>query len=252
MQSTFSNSNKIHVGIIMDGNGRWATQRGLPRVAGHKVGVEAVRRVVKAAPKHDIGTLTLYAFSSDNWKRPAPEVSALFRLLLVYLAKETRQCVKNGVRLSAVGRRDRLDPQVRAALERTESLTSNGNNLHVRIALDYSGRDAILAAANRLKHRETIDRDDFTRELGRAMNPAGDAPDVDLVIRSGGEQRLSDFLLWECAYAELFFTRRMWPDFGETDLVEALDFFRGRERRFGAVHAAAGPLFETEEPRLVA
>ncbi len=252
MQRTFEASNKLHVGIIMDGNGRWAQQRGLPRVAGHKVGVEAVRRVVEAAPKHDIGTLTLYAFSSDNWKRPAPEVSALFRLLLVYLNRETRRCVENGVRLSAIGRRDRLTPNVRTALERTEAATATGSQLHVRIALDYSGRDAILEAATRLRADESVTRESFAQELGRVMNPNGDAPDVDLVIRSGGEQRLSDFLLWECAYAELHFTRRMWPDFGDADLAEALEFFRGRERRFGAVHAAAGPMPESGESRLVA
>ena len=193
----------------MDGNGRWATMRGLPRIAGHRAGADAVRRTVEAAPDLGVGILTLYAFSSDNWRRPPVEVSALMDLLDLYLRKETRRCLANGVRLEVIGRRDRLDQRLVAAIERTEAATAAGRTLTLRVAIDYSARDAILQG-----------------KIG---------PDVDLLIRTGGEQRLSDFLLWECAYAELIFSRRMWPDFDAHDLASAIREFQTRERRFGAV-----------------
>jgi undecaprenyl diphosphate synthase len=205
-QSTF------HVAIIMDGNGRWAAARGRARSAGHRAGANAVRRVVEAAPAHGIGMLTLYAFSSDNWRRPRREVAALLRLFDAYLRGETARCVAEGVRLRVIGRRDRLPASLVRAIEGAESATAGGVVLTLNIAVDYSSRHAI---------------------------EAGDlVPDVDLLIRTGGEQRLSDFLLWECAYAELHFTPRHWPDFGEADLRAALADFRGRERRFGGVPAA--------------
>lgn len=200
---------KIHAAIIMDGNGRWATMRGLPRIAGHRAGADAVRRVVEAAPDLGIGILTLYAFSSDNWRRPATEVTALMELLDIYLRKETRRCLENGVRLEVIGRRDRLDPRLVAAIERTEAATAAGATLTMRVAVDYSAREAI-------RHGKI-------------------GPDVDLLVRTGGEQRLSDFLLWECAYAELIFSRRMWPDFDESDLAAAVREFEARERRFGGL-----------------
>ncbi len=230
----------LHVAIIMDGNGRWATARNLPRVAGHRRGALAVRRTVEAAPKLGIGTLTLYAFSSDNWRRPAAEVSALMQLFHEYLRKETDECAKNGIRISVIGRRDRLAPALRAEIEAAERRTAQGRNLHLRIAVDYSARDAILRAARRLKPGRDATREEFSRLMLNSIN-SPICPDVDLLIRTGGEQRLSDFLLWETAYAELYFTKRMWPDFEEADLEAALKAFHSRERRFGAVlEAAAG------------
>jgi undecaprenyl diphosphate synthase len=214
----------LHVAIIMDGNGRWAVERSLPRIAGHRAGADSVRRVVEAAPDFGISTLTLYAFSADNWSRPAREVSALMKLLGRYLVQETERCVKNGVRLEAIGRRDRLPAPVVALLEESERATAACGRLHLRLALDYSSREAILNSARRLKHAAT--EEEFSALLG---------PDVDLLIRTSGEQRLSDFLLWECAYAELVFTSRKWPDFGREDLAQCLAEFHGRERRFGAV-----------------
>ena len=203
----------LHVAIIMDGNGRWASRRGLSRGAGHRVGAEAVRRVTEAAPDLGIGALTLFAFSADNWKRPAGEVSTLMRLLARHLRTETPRCVQNGVALRVVGRRDRLPGPLVDTIERSEAATAAGQRLELRLAVDYSARTAI--------------------ERGQLL------PDVDLVIRTGGEQRLSDFLLWESAYAELFFTATMWPDFGADDLSAALTWFHARERRFGGLKESA-------------
>jgi len=233
----------LHVAIIMDGNGRWAAARGLPRIAGHRRGATAVRRTVEAAPKLGIQTLTLYAFSSDNWRRPAQEVAALMRLFEQYLRKETAECVEKGIRIGVIGRRDRLAPGLRARIEETERATHRGRALHLRIAVDYSSRDAILRAAGRLEPGRHSTREEFARLLAESIH-SHDCSEVDLLIRTGGEQRLSDFLLWESAYAELYFTPRMWPDFDESDLKAALDSFYQRERRFGAVlspaEAAAG------------
>jgi undecaprenyl diphosphate synthase len=223
----------LHVAIIMDGNGRWAVERGWPREAGHRAGADAVRRTVENAPKLGVGILTLYAFSSDNWKRPANEVSTLMRLFRTYLSRETGRCVENGIRLSVIGRRDRLPPLLVPMIERAEERTAGGMNLHLRLAVDYSSRDAILRAAAKASRRRPLEREEFTRYL----DERGPAPDVDLLIRTGGEQRLSDFLLWECAYAELYFTPRMWPDFGVADLEAALNDFHRRQRRFGALPA---------------
>jgi undecaprenyl diphosphate synthase len=202
-------STSLHVAIIMDGNGRWATRRGLPRIAGHRAGARAVRRVVEGAAELGIHALTLYAFSADNWKRPAGEVTGLMRIFARYLQVETPRLVDNGIRLSIIGRRDRLAPPLLAAIDAAETATAGGERLHLRIAVDYSARAAIRAGAV--------------------------LPDVDLVIRTGGEQRLSDFLLWECAYAELWFTEGMWPDFTAAELAVALRDFCGRDRRFGGL-----------------
>jgi undecaprenyl diphosphate synthase len=226
MPNNFAVQSTLHTAIIMDGNGRWALSRGMPRVAGHRAGVETVTRIVEAAPELGIGVLTLFAFSADNWRRPAAEVRALMLLLAHYLERETPRCISNGIRLEAIGRRDRLDPSVRDAIARTEAATAHGMRLRLRMAIDYSARDAILAAA-----RETPSP--TLNSLGEALGPP-----VDLLIRTGGEQRLSDFLLWECAYAEFVFTRRMWPEFGAGDLASAVRQFRGRQRRFGAVPEA--------------
>jgi undecaprenyl diphosphate synthase len=216
----------LHVAIIMDGNGRWAKARGWPRIAGHRAGADAVRRVVEAAPKLGIRVLTLYAFSSDNWKRPGTEVGALMGLLRRYLTEERDRCVQNGVRVRLIGRRDRLPAMLLPAIEETESATARCSTLELRVAIDYSSRDALLEAARKARQ---FTREEFTSLLG--------GRDVDLLIRTSGEQRLSDFLLWECAYAELHFTPTMWPDFGESHLTEALERFLSRERRFGGITA---------------
>ena len=224
-------SSKLHVGIIMDGNGRWAKRQRLTRLRGHEAGVEAIRRVVEAAPKQGVGTLTLYAFSSDNWRRPKAEVSALMQLLRFYLASEVESLVRNGVRLTVIGRRDRLPSGIADAIGRAEAATADGDVLHLRIAVDYSARDAILNAAAKAASLRELTREAFSSLV---TGEAG-MRDVDLVIRTSGEQRLSDFLLWESAYAELHFTKTMWPDFGEKQLAEALTSFHGRERRFGGL-----------------
>jgi undecaprenyl diphosphate synthase len=231
----------IHVAIIMDGNGRWATSRGCPRTAGHVAGVEAVRRVVEGAANLEIGTLTLFAFSSDNWRRPDQEVRALMRLFRSYLLAEADKCAHNGIRITVIGRRDRLSPGLVRVIEMAEARTCHAGRFHLRIAVDYSARDAILRAAARGR-REGADlsRETFSRLLADGGNPA---PDVDLLIRTGGEKRLSDFLLWECAYAELVFTERMWPDFTAADLADAVREFYRRERRFGAVPSSPQPAF---------
>jgi undecaprenyl diphosphate synthase len=241
-QSTFqeSDAGRPHVSIIMDGNGRWAIARGRAREWGHRRGAEAVRRVVEAAPGLGVGTLTLYAFSSDNWQRPPREVAILMRLLERYLDRESAELARNGVSLRVVGRRDRLAPRVIAAIERAERETAGGERLTLRIAVDYSSRhlllEALRAAACTLPAE--VERPDIAELLGRAMHAEGPSPDVDLLIRTGGEQRLSDFLLWECAYAELLFTPTMWPDFGADELAAAMRDFRARDRRFGRVKLA--------------
>jgi undecaprenyl diphosphate synthase len=224
---------RLHVGIIMDGNGRWATRRGLSRLRGHEAGVEAIRRIVEAAPKQGIGTLTLYAFSTDNWRRPRAEVAALMTLLRVYLANEVQSLVENGVRLTVIGRRDRLPAGIAAAIAGAAPATAQGEALHLRIAVDYSARDAILHAAAKAAALTSLTREAFSQLV------TGEAAlrDVDLIIRTSGEKRLSDFLLWEGAYAELHFTERMWPDFDAADLAEALAAFRRRERRFGGLQS---------------
>lgn len=223
MAINFDIQSTLHIGIIMDGNGRWATGRGMPRIMGHRAGVEAARRVVEAAPDAGVGILTLFAFSSDNWRRPAAEVDALMRLMATYLANETSRCVAQGVRLEVIGRRDRLGAKLCSAIAQAEAATAVGDRLWLRLAVDYSARDAILAAARGLRE---LSRDALERAMG---------PPVDLLIRTGGERRLSDFQLWESAYAELVFTRTMWPDFDGTALAAAVREFRSRERRFGAV-----------------
>ncbi len=228
-----------HVAIIMDGNGRWAKSLGRAREFGHRRGAESVRKVVEAAPDLGVGTLTLYAFSSDNWTRPAREVSALMALLGKYLREQTSRCAEKGVRINFIGRRDRLAPALAALVEQAERRTAGCRRLLVRIAVDYSARDAIVRAASRAAGDVPLTRESFAARLAEASHSsAGPVPDVDLLIRTGGEQRLSDFLLWECAYAELYFTPRKWPDFEAADLEAAIREFRRRERRFGGVPAA--------------
>jgi len=219
-----------HTAIILDGNGRWAEARGLPRMAGHRAGAVAVRRTVEAARAAGLRLLTLYAFSSDNWRRPRPEVNALFALLSAYLADETQRLRERGIRLTAIGRRDRLPRSLSSAIEAAEAATASGRDMHLRIAVDYSSREAIARAARRIPPRSPAPRE----ALGRILA----TPDVDLLIRTGGEQRLSDFLLWEAAYAELVFLPVPWPDFARQDLEGALEEFARRGRRFGRIAAA--------------
>jgi undecaprenyl diphosphate synthase len=221
----------------MDGNGRWATQRELSRGAGHRAGADAVQRVVEAAPAAGVGVLTLFAFSSDNWRRPATEVAWLMRLFQDYLRVETARCVANGVRLEIIGRRDRLGPGLLRAVEAAEVATSAGSKLWLRVAVDYSSRDAILRAAQCLRSG-AISRESFGRLIS-IVDHGSPVPELDLLIRTGGERRLSDFLLWEAAYAELYFTPVMWPDFGPNELRAALRDFAARERRFGGVPGVA-------------
>ena len=245
----------LHVAIIMDGNGRWAARRGLPRVAGHRAGVAAARRVVECAPEVGIGRLTLYAFSSDNWRRPVAEVQSIFWLLRAFLRLETERMRQRGVRLEAIGRRDRLPGPVLREIEKAERATAAGRRLDLRVAIDYSSRDAIAHAATEAARAiaqiarpgaqaasfHALFEEGASDSLGPLLKQAmmAETGDVDLLIRTGGEKRLSDFLLWESAYAELLFTDRMWPDFDEGDLKAALAEFRHRERRFGGVPEAA-------------
>lgn len=229
-----------HVAIIMDGNGRWAVRRGRPRVAGHVNGATAVRRTVESVRRLGIEYLTLYAFSSDNWRRPPDEVAALMKLFRRYLAAEVSRCVENGVRLHFIGRRDRLAPELQRQIAAAEDATRGETGLHLRIAIDYSARDVMVRAATQLDPRRPATRESFAAAMAGAMHDTVGAPDVDLLIRTGGEHRLSDFLLWECAYAELVFMDVMWPEFGEADLNDAIEVFCSRDRRYGALTKAAG------------
>jgi undecaprenyl diphosphate synthase len=230
----------FHVAMIMDGNGRWATRRGLPRIAGHRAGVETVRRIAEAAPGLGITKMTLFAFSADNWRRPRDEVGALMRLLQTYLAAEIERLVDSDIRLTVIGRRDRLPAQLVENIADAEAATIAGQGLRLRIALDYSAREAIIHAANMLG-AATPSLGTFGRCVTQSSDDDDSAPEVDLLIRTGGEKRLSDFLLWESAYAELWFTDRMWPEFSVDDLKDAIGEFRRRERRFGGLGDSASP-----------
>jgi undecaprenyl diphosphate synthase len=229
----------LHVAIISDGNGRWATSRGLPRSAGHRAGAESARRVIEAAPRLGIHTLTLFALSSANWKRPVGEVNAILRLLHEYLLTETSHCIEEGVRLSVIGRRDRIPATLRQAIADSEAATANGTSLHLRLAIDYSAREAIYHAACRFYKVTELSPESFSNVLAEIHR--GGSTEVDLLIRTGGEQRLSDFLLWECAFAEFVFLPKRWPDFTVDDLQSAVLEFGRRERTRGALpDAVAG------------
>jgi undecaprenyl diphosphate synthase len=238
MQSTMDCKDHLHVAVIMDGNGRWATRRGLPRSAGHQAGAHAVRRLIEAAPDLGVTSLTLFAFSSNNWRRPREEVSALMALLRHYLRAELCALIDSDTRLTVIGRRDRLPAGLGEEIAAAERASAAGQRLKLQIALDYSSRDEIIKAAAAWRAQAAPTREEFGRLMAR---PAGEpSTDVDLLIRSGGEKRLSDFLLWECAYAELCFVDRLWPDFAADDLRAAIADFRRRERRFGGVPALCG------------
>jgi undecaprenyl diphosphate synthase len=226
-----------HVAIIMDGNGRWAKARGLPRIAGHRAGAEAVRRAVTASVELGIRYLTLFGFSSENWKRPEGEIADLMGLLRHYLRGEIAELHKNGVRVRVIGERGKLASDIVTLIENAEKLTGANTQLNLSIALSYGGRAEIVAAARAVARKaaagkvdpEAIDEEMIAHHLFTA-----DLPDPDLLIRTSGEQRISNFLLWQCAYAELVFTRTLWPDFGRADLEQAITDFGCRERRYGA------------------
>jgi undecaprenyl diphosphate synthase len=221
-----------HIAVIMDGNGRWAKRRLLPRTAGHKRGVDAVRTLVEAVRARGIGYLTLFAFSSENWRRPHEEVSTLMELFAAAITREAEQLLSNGVRLRFIGDRSRFGERLQASMSEVEQLTAGNDGLHLTVAVNYGGRWDILQAAQRAAATDDglASEQDFARHLSLAF-----APELDLLIRSGGEHRISNFLLWQCAYAELFFTETLWPDFCAQDLDEALEAFAQRERRFGQV-----------------
>jgi len=231
-----------HIAIIMDGNGRWAEARGLPRIAGHKRGAEAVRETVEAAAKAGVSYLTLFGFSSENWKRPEQEVGDLMSLLRLYLKSEVNSLRKNGIRLMVIGDRSRFDPDIVKIIERAEADTADGARLNLIPALSYGGRQEIVSAARSLARRAAageIDPEEIGEaELAGHLNTAA-IPDPDLLIRTSGEQRISNFLLWQLAYTELVFTDVLWPDFGAADLNAAIDEFNSRERRYGATVGSA-------------
>ena len=241
----------MHVAIIMDGNGRWASQRRLPRTAGHRMGARAVNSTVESAARHGVDTLTLYAFSAANWNRPSTEVSALLALFKRQLLTQTERCLRNGIRLNVIGRRDRLPETLRAGIEASEAATAHCRGMWLRIAVDYSAQHSLLEASNRLAARlgesrqaelgaqvPGGDMQRFKEILGSVDHSVGPAPEVDLLIRTGGEKRLSDFLLWESAYAELHFLECLWPDFDERQFLQALEEFTRRDRRYGRIASA--------------
>jgi undecaprenyl diphosphate synthase len=226
-----------HVAIIMDGNGRWAKSRGMPRLVGHKRGVESVRDAVKAAQSLGIRYLTLYGFSSENWRRPEAEVKDLMGLLRLYLRSEIAELHREGVRLRIIGQRTRLSDEIRALIDNGERLTGDNGSLTLTIALSYGGRDEIACAAKAIAEgvrAGTIDPAEVDEETVARHLFTHDMPDPDLLIRTSGEKRVSNFLLWQCAYAELVFIDKHWPDFSRDDLESAIREYHGRERRFGA------------------
>ena len=229
----------MHVAVIMDGNGRWAARRHLPRTAGHRAGARAVDAVVAAAARQGVDTLTLYAFSADNWNRPPTEVSALFTLLRRHLLTQTQRCLERSIRINVIGRRDRLDAGLRRSIERSERATAHCSGMHLRIAIDYSAQYSLLETCRRLQQDTSVDKSRFVECLAEVDHAIAPAPEVDLLVRTGGEKRLSDFLLWECSYAELHFVECLWPDFDGQTFEQALAEYARRDRRFGRVATAA-------------
>lgn len=234
-----------HVAIIMDGNGRWAAKRGLPRTLGHKQGAEAARRTVQAAAELGIEYLTLFGFSSENWSRPETEVSEIMKLLRYYLHSETAELHRNGARLKVIGDRLALDHDIVQLIENAEKLTAENTRITVVIALNYGGRNDILHAAHKmareyLEHGVDVPFSQVEQSFARYLMTAG-LPDPDVLIRTSGEMRISNFLLWQCAYAELIFVDTLWPDFDKKDLESAIAEYASRERRFGALRQTGGP-----------
>jgi len=233
LETALLTTHPIHVAIICDGNGRWATSRMLPRSAGHRAGAMAARSVIRCAPHVGIHTLTLFALSSANWRRPPAEVNAILDILREYLLAETTHCLEEGIRLNIIGRRDRIPPALRETIAEAEALTSKGTTLHLRLAVDYSARHSLFQAASKFYKATDLSPESFSDVLSEVQR--GGSTDVDLLIRTGGEQRLSDFLLWECAFAEFVFTDKRWPDFTPTDLRDAVREFARRERTQGGL-----------------
>jgi undecaprenyl diphosphate synthase len=225
----------MHIAIIMDGNGRWAQRLRRPRTLGHRAGADAVNRIVEAAARRRVGTLTLYAFSAANWQRPLDEVSGLFTLFKRHLQTQTRRCIEQSIRINVIGRRDRLGAELLELIEHSERATAHCAGMRLRIAVDYSAQHSLVEVCRRLRAEEAVDRSRFVERLAEVDHAALPAPEVDLLIRTGGEKRLSDFLLWECAYAELHFVDCLWPDFDERAFDEALREYARRDRRFGAI-----------------
>ena len=244
-----------HIAIIMDGNGRWANRRSLPRVAGHKAGIGPVRGTVESCARLGVKALTLYAFSVENWKRPRAEVETLWRLLRFYLRRELPELQKNDIRLEAIGRLDALPAQVRAELEAAVEATSCNRGLLVSLAINYGGRaelvDAVNAALEAARREGTLSTLRFDEETISTNLYTSRTPDPDLLIRTSGEMRISNFLLWQIAYAELYITDTLWPDFGRTDLLRAILDFQKRSRRFGGLGPPAAPNESPTEPQLI-
>ncbi|HET9444750.1 MAG TPA: polyprenyl diphosphate synthase [Steroidobacteraceae bacterium] len=225
----------MHIAIIMDGNGRWALRQRRPRTLGHRAGADAVNRIVEAAARRRVGTLTLYAFSAANWQRPRDEVTGLFALFKHHLLTQTRRCIEQSIRLNVIGRRDRLSAELLDLIERSERATAHCTGMRLRIAVDYSAQQSLVDVCSHLREEDGVDRSRFAERLAAVNHVALPAPEVDLLIRTGGEKRLSDFLLWECAYAELHFVDCLWPDFDERAFDEALQEYARRDRRFGTI-----------------
>lgn len=232
-------STMLHVAIIMDGNGRWAARRHLPRTAGHQAGARAADRIIEEAARQHVGTLTLYAFSADNWQRPRTEVNALLALLRHQLFTQTQRCLEQSIRINIIGRRDRLAPGLRRAIDDSEQATAHCRGMHLRIAIDYSSRRSLMAAGQRSGGDTPVAGARFLELLAEVDHCPEPAREVDLLIRTGGERRLSDFLLYECAYAELHFVDSLWPDFDAPAFRNALAEYARRDRRFGRISAPA-------------
>lgn len=236
-----NNQKKLHVAIIMDGNGRWAASRGLPRTMGHRAGIDALKRTIKSVKGQPISHLTLYSFSSENWRRPAEEVGELMQLLRFYLKSELKSLHKEGIRIKVIGDRELLDKDIVEMINDAEELTAGNESLTLAIALSYGGRQEITRAARdiaRAVEEKKLNVGDIDEDAVRARLFTSDMPDPDLVIRTSGEKRISNFLLWQSAYAEYVFTDVLWPDFSGEHLAAAVEEFRGRERRYGDVAAS--------------
>ena len=232
---------KLHIAIIMDGNGRWAAGRSLPRTMGHRAGIEAVRRTLKAARELPVSHLTLYSFSSENWRRPLMEIEELMKLLRYYLRSELASLHKEGVRIKIIGDRKKLPSDIVDLITHAEDLTQDNKALTLVLALSYGGRQEITAAAQRLAksvQRGELQADAIDEHVVQSFLSTGGMPDPDLVIRTSGEQRISNFLLWQSAYAEFVFLDVLWPDFSGEHLAQAIEEFRSRERRYGATEKA--------------
>jgi undecaprenyl diphosphate synthase len=232
-----------HVAIIMDGNGRWAAARHLPRIMGHRAGVAAVRNVVRAAPELGIEYLTLYSFSSENWKRPKTEVNDLMGLLKLYLRDDLEELHRNGVQVRVIGAKTHIEGDIIGLIEHAQERTHANTKLKLIVAFNYGGQDEIVEAARRIAEdvaAGTIAPSSVDRGLFASYLATAGVPDPELVIRTSGEQRLSNFLIWQSAYSEFVFTNTLWPDFGKAELVAAIDDYRNRDRRFGGLTAAAG------------